>query len=95
MSDDTTPRQPDTPPARDEKRYWLDEPRNVTTIVRLLVAVCVALVVADFFYHKHTHYGAEKLPGFFAFFGFVSAVFLVLTAKQLRRILMRDEDYYD
>ena len=52
-------------------------------------------VIADFFYHKHTHYGFQGIYGFDAFYGFVSCVLLVLAAKQLRKLLMRDEDYYD
>jgi hypothetical protein len=33
--------------------------------------------------------------GFYGWFGFVACVALVLIAKQLRRIVMRPEDYYD
>ena len=33
--------------------------------------------------------------GFYGIFGFVACVALVLIAKQLRRVLMRPEDYYD
>ena len=35
------------------------------------------------------------LFGFYAFFGFIACVALVLIAKQLRRVLLRREDYYD
>jgi len=37
----------------------------------------------------------EALPGFYALFGFVACVVLVLIAKEMRKVLMRDEDYYD
>jgi hypothetical protein len=37
----------------------------------------------------------EQLTGFYAIFGFVACVMLVLGAKQLRNIVMRKEDYYD
>ena len=83
-------------PARDEKKYWLDDPRNVKKIIHALVAVCAAVVLADFFYDKeHTEYAFQNWIGFDAIYGFVCCVFLVLAAKQLRRVLMRDEDYYD
>ena len=78
-----------------ERRYWLDDPANVRRIVWGLVAVCVFVVAADLFYKKHAHYGLENWLGFDGAFGFVSCVFLVLTAKRLRKILKRDEDYYD
>jgi hypothetical protein len=78
-----------------EKRYWLDESRNVTRIFRALCVVCVLLVAADFLYDKHGHFLWEGWPGFHGLFGFLGCVFLVLAAKQLRRILMRKEDFYD
>jgi uncharacterized membrane protein len=78
-----------------EKKYWLDDPRHVTWIVYALVAVCVLLVLSDLLYHRHAHFGWEGWFGFYGVYGFLSAVFLVLTAKELRKILMRKEDYYD
>lgn len=74
---------------------WFDEPKNVNKIVWTLVALCVASVGAELFFHKHTHYGFQELPGFDALYGFISCVLLVLAAKQLRKVLMRGEDYYD
>ena len=39
--------------------------------------------------------GIEKIPGFYAFYGFIGCVVLVLLATAMRKVLMRDEDYYD
>lgn len=78
-----------------EKKYWLDDPKNVMKIVHALVAVCVILVVLDLFYDKHAHFDAENWFGFYGFYGFVCCVGLVLTAKELRRLVMRPEDFYD
>jgi len=79
----------------DKRKHWLDEPRNVTLLIRLLLAVCVVLVLADFVYDKHGDYGWEEWFGFHAWFGFASFFLLVLTGKPLRKLLGRDEDYYD
>ena len=54
------------------KKYWLDDPKNVTKIVRLLVVVCVLLLAAGFFIELHGHFSWENWPGFFAIFGFVT-----------------------
>lgn len=81
--------------ARTEKTYWLDQPRNVDRLVYGLVVICMLLTLADFFYHKHTHFAFEGWFGFFAWFGFIGCVALVVLAKEMRRIVMRDEDYYD
>lgn len=89
-----TPRD-DEPVAPEGKRYWLDEPRNVQRIFWALCAFCLLLAVADFFYHKHSHFEVEDFPAFYGLYGFVSFVFIVFAGKLLRKIVMRDEDYYD
>ena len=78
-----------------EKIRWLDRPRSVDKIVRAVIGICLLVCLLDLFYDKHGHYSWEELPAFYAFFGFVSCVALVIAAKGLRKILMRDEDYYD
>ncbi len=74
---------------------WFEQSGNISKIIWGLIAVCAASVGADLFYHKHGHYGFQEWIGFDAVYGFVSCVLLVLAAKQLRKVLMRDEDYYD
>jgi len=79
-----------------ERKYWLDEPRNVDKVVYGLYAVCALLFVVDLFpYKHHLHYAAESWIGFYGFYGLVSCVLLVLAAKGLRVLLKRPEDYYD
>jgi hypothetical protein len=80
---------------RGEKRYWLDDKRNVDKVVAALVMVCAGLLGADFFYHKHVHFAFESWFGFFGWFGFFCCVALVLAAKGMRKLVKRDEDYYD
>ncbi len=82
-----------TPPS--EKSYWLDKPRNVDKIFRALIAVCGLLVLADAFYVKDAHFEMETVFGSYAWYGFVCCVGLVLAAKEMRKHVKRDEDYYD
>ena len=79
----------------EKKSYWLDNSKNVTKVFWGVVAVCVLLFAADAFYHKHVELEAESVFGFYGIYGFVACVALVLAAKGLRKILMRNEDYYD
>lgn len=77
-----------------EPRRWLDEPRNVTRLVGVLYAACALLLGADLLLHKHAHFAFENWFGFYAFFGFTAYCAIVLSAKLLRRLLRRDENYY-
>ena len=79
----------------DDRKWWLDEPRNVTRIFVALIVVCVALLAADFAYHKHGHFDFELWFGFHAFFGFLAYSAIVFSAKLLRKLISRGEDYYD
>ena len=78
-----------------EKSYWLDRPENVTRLYRSVWAVGIALVLLEFFMHRHEEFAFAGWWAFYALFGFFACVALVLTAKALRRVLKRDEDYYD
>ena len=84
-----------------EDEHVFDDPRNVKRVIRALYVVCGLLLVFDLLdlagvlYHKHVYFDFEKLPGFFALFGFFLSCALVLTAKAMRVFLKRDEDYYD
>ncbi|WP_323795370.1 hypothetical protein [Nisaea sp.] len=89
------PQTPEHHPKHDEKPRWLDDQRNVNKIIVAIVVVCALLFAADGFYHKHPHFEAESWFGFYAIYGFIMCVGLVLAAKLMRVFLMRDEDYYD
>jgi len=78
-----------------EKRYWLDDPANVRKIYIGLWIVCLGLLALDLLYEKHTHFAAEEWTGFFAVFGFVAFIGLVMGGRLLRRFVRRDEDYYE
>ncbi len=78
-----------------KQKYWLDERKNVMLLIRIFVGLCIAVLVIDFGYHRHESFFWEGWFGFYGFFGFVACVVLVLVAKEMRRLLMRDEDYYD
>ena len=80
---------------RKTKSYWLDDPHHVDRLVRGFYAVCGLLLAIDVFVLKHGPFAIEHMVGFYGIFGFVACVALVLIAKQLRRVLMRPEKYYD
>jgi len=88
-----------------ERERFFDKPGNVRLVLRALFTVCgvmfsldlVSLVLrlAGWPELRHAEAAWEGFPGFYAIFGFVACVTLVLIAKQMRKVLMRSEDYYD
>ena len=76
-------------------RQGLDSPRSGQLVFRAVAVICALLVASDFAIEKHGHYGFETWVGFQGAYGFVACVVLVLAAKQIRRIVKRDRDYYD
>ena len=77
------------------KNYWLDQEKNVNKLVYVLYIVCALLLLVDFIYHKHVHFDFEGWIGFYAWFGFLAYTFIVISAKLFRKIVKRQEDYYD
>lgn len=79
-----------------ERKRWLDDPKHVDRFVHIVYAVCAVVGLIDIApYKHHLHFPFEYWPGFYSVFGFVACVSLVLAAKQLRKVVKRDEDYYD
>jgi hypothetical protein len=79
----------------DEKVPFFDKPENVKWILRVFYFLCVILVIADFIVHRHIYVSFEEIPAFYAIYGFIACVVLVVIAKEMRKVVMRDEDYYD
>ena len=80
---------------KDEKKHFFDKPANVGKLLRIFYVICGLLFILDFIIHRHIYTNWEKLPGFYAFYGFSAFVVLVVVSHFLRRLLMRKEDYYD
>jgi len=62
---------------------------------RVLLAAGVLLVVLEFIIHRHGEIAAEDISLFPAVYAFVVCVAIVVGGIYLRKIAMRDEDYYD
>ncbi len=80
----------------DQKKHIWDNPKNVVLMLKIFFGVCVILFGMDFVIHKEAHMPWEEWPGFYAVYGLVACVLLVLISKYiLRPLVKRDEDYYD
>ena len=80
----------------DEKKYLFDKPKNVKRVLYGLFGSLILLLTLEPFIHKHPYFAWENWPGFYAMYGFVACVLLVLAAKFiLRPLVKREEDYYE
>ena len=62
---------------------------------RVLLAAGAVLVVLEFVVHRHGEIAAEDIPLFPAVYAFVICVAIVVGGIWLRKVAMRDEEYYD
>jgi hypothetical protein len=67
-------------------------------VIRISYVLLALLVVWDalFVSKEHAHTAAEHLPGFWAVFGFVACVLIIIVSKWYGHLgIMTREDYYD
>ena len=98
ISESLTPNS--NPAGRDQtpnsKVYLFDNPKNVKILLRCFYCSLLVLLIIEFFLHKHPYFAWEGWPEFYAVYGFVACVVLVVVAKYiLRPLVKRREDYYD
>jgi uncharacterized membrane protein len=78
---------------------WFEKKSSLKIIWAVLILLCagsaIAGVVAAYQHLMHPYTAADRFPVFYGVFGFVAFSFIVLVGQHLRKILMRDEYYYD
>ncbi|NCG26360.1 MAG: hypothetical protein GWP42_02310 [Verrucomicrobiales bacterium] len=89
----------------DGKKYLWDNPLNVKKFIKGFFLVCLVIFLFDFLFlfdviHKHLSFKEgeflyEGWVGFYCASVFVSCAMIVVVAKELRKVLMRGDDYYD
>ena len=79
-----------------KEEYFFDKPQNVKRFLMGFYIFLVLLIVVDLFVPKHPFFPWEGYPSFYAAYGFVACVSIILAAKYiLRKMVERKEDYYD
>ena len=82
----------------DEKPGWADTKgfRNGFLAVLVIASVGAALAGLNPAWEKeHPHFAVEGWKVFFALWGFVAFMFIVLAGQHLRKLVGRKEDYYE
>lgn len=78
----------------DNRPGWAERPEVGQRIRYALYSICALLALAELVVHRHTVMPLERIPAFYAIYGFISLVGVVLLAKLLRRIVSRPENHY-
>lgn len=82
-----------------EEMSWFEKPGTIRLLWIVLIMACAVVAGAGvwgaFRHLMHPHMAADAFPVFYGVFGFVAFSFIVLVGQHLRKILMRDEHYYD
>lgn len=79
-----------------DDKGWADKPGFIRLFMYGLYGACAVAALLGFLFPKaHPHFAAERLPVFFAIYGFVMFSFIVLAGQHLRKLVSRPEGYYD
>ena len=79
----------------EKNKHWLLRKENIRKLWMFFIAILTITVVAGLFVHQHESFGIEDSVGFFAWYGFITCVGMVVFAKLIGVFLKRPEDYYD
>ena len=79
----------------EKNKHWLLRKENIRKLWIGFIAILIVTVLAGLFVHQHESFGIEDSLGFFAWYGFITCVAMVVFAKLLGFILKRPENYYD
>ena len=77
---------------------FIGNPDNSRQLKRIGYAILAVVFISDFFVSRdHAVYIWDKIPGWGAFYGFVSCVVIILVSKFIGHQggIMKKEDYYD
>jgi len=79
---------------REGASHWLVQPRTIRLLWWISGLVLALTIVAQIWITVHAYFSIDSWPGFYAGFGFLSCVAMVLFAKVLGWVLKRPDDYY-
>jgi hypothetical protein len=75
--------------------YWLVRPETIRRLWIAFIAVLALTVAADFFVDHHGETGITGTLGFYAWYGFIACVVMIVVSRLLGIFLKRPANYYD
>ena len=78
-----------------EQKHWLVRPSTIRLLWLYGLAILLLLVLADFFMVPHPSFQIDGTFGFFAWYGLIVCMAMVIFAKALGIFIKRKDTYYD
>lgn len=84
----------------EKDKHWLYRTANRSKLWIMLIVLLVVSLIPEFFIHHHPHFDEDVTRidttwGFFAWYGFLSGVAIMVGAKLLGIFLKRKDTYYN
>jgi threonine/homoserine/homoserine lactone efflux protein len=82
----------------DQSKGWADGAAFRKGLVIVLALAAITVAIAGFlpqFRKDHPHFAVEGFGAFFAIYGFAAFMFIVLVGQHLRKLVGREETYYE
>lgn len=81
-------------------KHWVYRKANRPKLWAILIVLLIVSLIPEFFIHHHPHFAEEVTRidttwGFFAWYGFLSCVAIMVCAKLLGIFLKRKDTYYN
>ena len=77
------------------KQNWFYKKSSIKKLYISALIILGVVLFVEYFIVLHPHFSIEKIFGFYAVFGFLSCVGLIIFAKLLGFLVKRKDDYYD
>ncbi len=78
-----------------EGKHWLVRRRSIRVLWIVFVAVLAVVAVGDEVVNGHPYFGLDGTFAFYAWYGFLTCVGMILFAKAMGVLLKRKDTYYD
>ena len=76
-------------------QHWLTQPRTIRHLWVAFAVVLTVTVLIELTGEIHGHFGIDSSFGFHAWYGLLTCVAMIATAKLLGIFLNRKDSYYD
>lgn len=75
--------------------HWLVRPTTIRGLWIAFIIILALTVLANLVVKPHGDFGIDGTFGFYAWYGFLTCVLMIVVSKGLGHFLKRPDDYYD